>query len=360
MQEFMSLKKVNRIIIFSPLPPPEGGIASWTADYLRYANLVKRNVVHINTSIVGKNITFHENRNVFDEIKRTSQILKQIKSVSKITKEDVVHYNTSCSLFGMIRDYLFFFKHFKKAKVLMQCHCDVSLYINSKFKLWVFKKVAKLCNKILVLNKQSLDFVKSCGIKTKVQYFPNFIDVQATALPANKKNDILNIAFVGHIRKEKGFDILVGCAKKYPQISFHVFGQKPAEFVDPELSNIIFHGVLSKPDLFKQLATIDVLLAPSMAEGFSISLLECLSLGLLVISSPAGASNIVLSNTKNIVTKDFKLESFENAIFNMLKLPKEEIQQCSIDNVNLAKKYDKSIVLRDLFNLYNELYRIQG
>ena len=352
----MNIKIKNKLVLFSPLPPPEGGIASWTLDYLEYCKKNKIPVFHINTSMVGKNLKHHEKRNFFDELKRIKNIKKQIKNFSCYDENTIVHYNTSCSLFGMMRDYFCFFKFFKNSKIVMQCHCDVSLYLKGKMHKWIFRKIANKCRKLLVLNEQSLNFIKKIANNVDVSYFPNFIKNDSMPrLKRIKSEKCLNVAFVGHIRKEKGFDILLECAKVYKNINFHIFGQKPKDFIEPNLDNVHFYGVLKQNELYTHLSMFDALLAPSFAEGFSMSLLECLSIGLYIITSPAGAAKTVLSNTKNIVTENYNVECFIEAFRQLISISNEEFESISASNVKLAETFDINNVLKKLFDIYNNI-----
>ena len=359
MLDYMKKNTANKIILFSPLPPPEGGLSSWTEDYLTFAESKQFDVDLINTSLVGKNSIHHEKRDLFFEFKRILRIRKQINRVKKKNRHFdgniVVHYNTSCSFKGLVRDYYFILKKIKKYKIVMQCHCDVSAYIKTKTHLKIFKKVAKMCKKILVLNPQSQKFVETNVPFINCCYFPNFVKFSSFSKRNNEISCVKNVAYVGHVRKEKGFEILCDCATKLPNLNFHIFGQIPDNFEKPVISNITFYGAVAKGILFENLKKMDVLLAPSFAEGFSISLLECLASGLIIVSSPAGSASIILSNTNNIVTKSYDSNGFLEALEVISSYSKEKIKLTSEKNIILAKKFDIECVLEKLFEMYNEV-----
>lgn len=352
----MNESTINKIVIFSPLPPPEGGISSWTSDYINYALNHHLNVKVINSNLVGKSIAHHEKRFFVSEIKRIIHIKRQIKSNRPYTNNTVIHFNTSCSILGMFRDYFLFFSFFKKCKIVLNCHCDISIYLKSKKHLWIFKKIAKKSSLILLLNERSVRFLENHNIIIPHRYFPNCIDNAKIPHRTKLYNGINDIAFVGHVRKSKGFEIVVECAKKFSEKTFHIFGQIPEDFKNPNLKNLIFYEAIPKNELFKKLTKCDALLMPSLAEGFSISLIECVSIGLFIISSPAGAAPQVLKNTSNIVTSGYMVDDFIKAIEKASTYSNDFLKHVSEQNIELGSKYDTTIIFKNLFDLYEGLF----
>ena len=43
-----------KILLVSPLPPPAGGIASWTQQYIGWSEINNLNVEIVNTAVIGK------------------------------------------------------------------------------------------------------------------------------------------------------------------------------------------------------------------------------------------------------------------------------------------------------------------
>ncbi len=63
-----------KILLISPLPPPAGGIATWTKTYLE-TELAKTNQVDIvNTAVIGSRINRFTTVSVLDEIPRTCEM----------------------------------------------------------------------------------------------------------------------------------------------------------------------------------------------------------------------------------------------------------------------------------------------
>ena len=94
----------KKVILVSPLPPPVGGIASWTESYIKYAknNNIKCHL--INSAVVGERVQTGK-ISYKDEIKRTKKLHDELKWWSKNEKETVIHYNASSFTKGLIRDF---------------------------------------------------------------------------------------------------------------------------------------------------------------------------------------------------------------------------------------------------------------
>src|SRR5574344_514746 len=93
----------NGILLMTVLPPPEGGIATWTNHYLEYCNNNNIKVEVVNMSLVGKrkdNIS-NMRRSFRDEYKRTKNIFIELNKSLNKQNYGVVHYNSSCSKYGI-------------------------------------------------------------------------------------------------------------------------------------------------------------------------------------------------------------------------------------------------------------------
>lgn len=161
------------ILLESPLPPPAGGIATWTEKYLEYCkqNVIK--VTLVNTATIGRRKQGGGRKQFWgDELIRCSQIaLHTIKGLKK--KPEIAHINTSCSKRGIIRDYIILslIKR-KKVRVIVQCHCNIETEMGSgRVENCFLKKLCSKADRVLCLNKSSIRYLHGLGIKN-VELFP--------------------------------------------------------------------------------------------------------------------------------------------------------------------------------------------
>ena len=121
--------------------------------------------------------------------------------------------------------------------------------------------------------------------KGKTFIIHNFIDMKE----AKTEEKSPYIVFVGRLSKEKGVDLLAGCAKLLPQYKFIVAGSGPDEEVLRGIDNLELAGFLNGEELTSLMANAALLLAPSICfENCPLSILESHSLGVPVVTMNSG------------------------------------------------------------------------
>ena len=168
------------ILLASPLPPPIGGMAHWTQQYIIYAKRLSWNVEVVNTSLIGSRASnINRKRSISQEVQRTHLIIKQFRHY--FHKDfDVVHINTPCTKFGIIRD-AFLTMMCKKQNyfTVVECHSNVENELeDSYFAKKAMTIALKNADRVITLNESSRRFVQQLKPieKDKVIIAPNFVD----------------------------------------------------------------------------------------------------------------------------------------------------------------------------------------
>lgn len=289
-----------KILLLSPLPPPAGGIATWTKEYCKYMAETDHSLFLINTAITGKRVAGHKKR-LWDELMRTWKILGQLKKALRGDTYDCIHINTSCTPTGLLRDVACLLMAGGRPAIL-HCHCNVADQIgNSR----VGKKLISLAIRkaacVLVLNEGSRQYLQTLGCM-EAKIVPNFIDAEAVTPNDCIREKIEKILYVGHVRKEKGFFELLEAAASLPEMTFEVVGpvyEKREEVSIP--SNVHLLGMKPKEEVPTFLLDADVFLFPSHSEGFSLALLEAMAAGLPVITTSVGANKDMVEDQGGIL-----------------------------------------------------------
>lgn len=288
-----------RILLVSPLPPPAGGIATWTKAYCEYCGEKGHNVRVVNTAL--RKARRENKKNLLHELVRTVSILYRLWKGLRTEDYDVVHINSSCSLFGMLRDNCCLLLARKK-KTILHCHCNIADQIrNSKFAQKLLCAALKKATTVLVLNENSRAYLAELGYE-KAHIIPNFVD-RAAVVKERKTNDkIEKVIFVGHVQRTKGFFELLEAAKQCNEIIFQVVGPiyERLDHIDIP-SNVCMMGLKTKEEVYALLQEADVFLFPSYSEGFSVALLEAMSAGLPVIATDVGANKDMVENLGGII-----------------------------------------------------------
>lgn len=345
-----------RVLLMSPLPPPAGGIATWTNEYLGSEQAKKNEITLINIAVSGKRKRNANRFNLFEEIKRLFVIIKELRKKLDNSKYDIAHINSSCSKFGLIRELICakMIKR-KKIKIVVQFHCDISYMIRNKGQQFILARLLKNVDKIVLLNTSSFNYIKK-NTKKKENAFiiPNFIqDDIGNNNVTEIREKVKNIIFVGRVCDSKGCRNIIDIAHSFPDINFKLIGKIENNYKKIELpSNVIMTGEIQ--NVFNELIKADIFLFPTYTEGFPCALLEAMAVGLPIITTKVGAIPDMIedkggiycriNNNKDIVDSIKKLENNINIRKNMSNWNIQKVK----------KKYLKSNVLNQLFNIYSD------
>ena len=339
--------KNNKIILVSPLPPPIGGIASWTEAYMRY---VKKNNIDcklVNSAVTGDRVKTGK-INIIQEFKRLLALRDKIKEIIKNEKDVVIHYNASCFTKGLIRDFLVL--RGLNTPIVYQCHCNLGTNINNRLAYFMFKKICGIVKTICVLNSDSLNFAKT--FHNDVRYVPNFIE--KIYYPQKEiKNELVDVCFVGRVSKGKGILELVEVAKQLPNIKFNIVGPMEIENLDISIiPNIKYWGPRPNELVIDILKKMDAYVLPSYSEGFPLGVLEAMSCGLPIIATNVGSIPDMLGNSGGILVEPGSSKQLIRA-FDMLKDRKTR-KDMSLYNIQKVRdEYLINVVMNKFLSIYN-------
>lgn len=346
-----------KILLVSPLPPPAGGIATWTETFIKFAAEKSKDVKLINTAVIGERVNNFLKINIFQEVKRTINILNQVVKENKIGNFDILHLNTSCSKYGIIRDYIIIkiVEKNKNIKIILHCHCDVYYMLKGNISKNIFHKLCKKSDEIFVLNKDSKKYISEKTLK-KADIIPNFIEGKFILNGSKYINkEIKKILYVGHVIKSKGCDDILELACMFKEKKFILAGYLSEEIkAIRKPSNVIFTGEVNKESIIKFMDESDILIFPTHTEGFPNVILESMARGLPIIATNVGAIPDMIEENGGILVNVKEIEAMKNAINSL-----EDVnlrRKMSEWNINKVKSmYDIERVLDHIFSKYDRL-----
>lgn len=302
-------------MLLSPLPPPEGGIATWTCKYQQYCTERDVSLSIVNIAVTGTRGTqINAKKNLFDEWKRTRHILRDFKAAIRKERPRVIHLNTSCSRFGIIRDYLCArIAKKKKIPLVLQCHCHIPTQMHGKMSRFFLKKLVSISCCVLTLNSPSNDYVNTVA-PGKGMVLPNFIEREGIGSVVVRET-VKEILFVGHVQRTKGCFEILEAAKRLPEYHFTLVGPVAQEI---ELlscpPNVSLMGRKTNKEVMDCLLEADIFLFPSYSEGFSVSMLEAMSKGLPIVASDVGANRDMIEDQGGIIVPSQNVDALVDAI----------------------------------------------
>lgn len=296
-----------KLLLVSPkTEQSKGGIAVWTDAFLAHCVHYGIDCDLLNIATIGSRAKQgNAKRDFKDEFVRTKAIFQNLRAMLKENTYDVAHINTSCGIFGLIRDYLTVKKIKKKqasCKRILHFHCDIQTQCKSLISRYFLSKILNVSDDILVLNKRNESFLRDCyGVSCQV--IPNFIDF--SMVRADEKSifpKIKEAIFVGYVRPEKGIRELYELARAFPDITFRLIGEIHNEVMCwQKPDNVMLCGKKNHADILSEMDFADIFVFLSHSEGFSIALLEAMARGLPCIATDVGANKEMLENQGGVI-----------------------------------------------------------
>ena len=345
-----------KVAILAPLPKPAGGIGAWMVRMLEAKLKNGWEVVHVDESAIGKRTTLVSKRRLAEELKRSINIWKDLKSALNDTDVKVVHSCIPSSNFAMMREYICARITKKRGrKFIIHYRCTVSAYTKGKIGYFILKKLTYLADFAMVLNSESKEIVEKYS-KAKAAIIPNFVNSDTVYQKGEKEisDTVKTVLFVGGVFPKKGAYQILDAAKHFPDINFRLIGHVATDFADiPE--NFILVGEKSKNEVDEEMKNADMFVFPSWSEGFSNALVEAMSKGLPCVATNLSANCDMLEDRGGIIVPVKDSDALIDAI-EKIKDDKELRQSMSDFNIDKVNTYytDKA-VLDQYVDVYESL-----
>lgn len=344
----MADKTLIKVLLFSPLPPPRGGMATWTEEYLKYisTSIEDIEVVLVDTSVFSNTIF---NNSIINELIRNCRIIKNTIKLCLSHHFSIAHLNSPCNNWGIIRDFILCkILSMFNINIIFHAHCDISKMTTSKYSKHFLKKCLEKSKLVYVLNDNSFDFINDFRIESKCVVINNFIDINEIMLYRQEvKKKMKKLCFVGHFIESKGSKEFLEISKKMKTYEFNVYGFTSQETMeDLNNKNITFFGNIDRFELFRQLADNDLLLFLSHHEGLPLTILEASCLNIAIISTDVGDISKIIDEECLVSVGDIdgiiaKINRFENYETRM-KIVNNNFKSI-IQNYNVQKIVDSII-----------------
>jgi glycosyltransferase involved in cell wall biosynthesis len=150
---------------------------------------------------------------------------------------------------------------------------------------------------------------KNLIIVPNIVEFPDVSNIEHSAL-----SDKLRIIFLSRIEQKKGLEFLIDALDMvdFPVVldiygagnDAYIMRVKQRASTNRNAASIFFHGPVYGDEKFKVLAHHDVFVLPSYDENFANVVLECMSVGtLVVLTEEVGLADVVVANGKGLLIR---------------------------------------------------------
>lgn len=362
-----------KILLLSPLPPPVGGIASWTQNILAYYEGHEGSnfdIFLLNTAVKGRNITKKDLLSrIFSGIGDSIRIIFNLYSMIKKYNPEVIHVNSSGSL-GLYKDYLIsLLSKFFNISVVFHFHFGKipSLYKSKNWEWKILKKVVSNCSYIIVLDAESAEILNNhLDITTSIVPNPLSKDIQNKITEKSEFNNVedKSIIFVGHITSSKGVYELVESYLLLDDENNLKFIGPYEEDVKNDLINLAgkkanrikFLGVMNKSNVLLEMKRATLLVLPSYTEGFPNVIIEAMAMQCPIVATRVGAVANMLndgcSNPAGLVVEPKNVEALTEALDFMISNP----DQAKIFAHNAYLKVKSEYTLEKVCHQYEKIW----
>lgn len=298
-----------KIIITSPSLDPKqnvSGISSVT-QFIIQAN---KDIGYIHFELGKKD---NERGGIF----RISSIFKCMFLWWKILtrySQAIIHYNFPLSKASILRDPLFIgIAKIRKRKMVIHLHGGnyltaphIPFYLNV-----LLKKVFALPVPFIVLSELEKKIIQERFNCADINVLPNCVDLKDAEDFEREPNmhNTLTIGYLGRIAETKGMDYLLDACiqmkKKGIPFFLKIAGKEEVKdkyipTFQKELGNhFIYEGVVLGETKNKFLKSLDVFILPSFFEGLPMSLIECMSFGVVPITTRVGSIGEIINEGDN-------------------------------------------------------------
>ena len=297
-----------RVLLVSALPPPPGGIASWTQTLLD-RGLPPPFALEVIDTRVYRQSQFTPSRPTPPEIWRNLRILWRIRRALASGRFSVMHLNCGLTLSGVPRN-LASAMMARRAGVPYVAHLHGTFHVPdgrgpaAQLYRRAWRRIFAGAARIIALGQPSHRAIMQLGdfSRQTVALLPNFVDAPAIPpRPPAAGQDSLKIVYTGALIPDKGIYTILEIARRLPGAHFRLIGgssdaaaharllRRIAELgLEPRVQTI---GPIPNREVIMGLAESDVFLFPSQLkfEGFPVSVAEAMAAGLPVVASPVGA-----------------------------------------------------------------------
>lgn len=350
-----------KAILLGQLPPPAGGIASWTKR-MKTAELKNGwKTAVVDERVIGGREIFGENtkKKLTVEAKRCFGIWKNLWKELRDKDAHIVHASIPAGFTGMMREAVCaLLTKARGRKFIIHFRCTLPYMVRDRKTHLMFRVLVSLSDAVIVLNSPSLAFVKERMPGKRAALIPNFVSADEKIKDREYGAKNVTVLYVGGVTREKGCMDILECAAKTPQVAYRLAGAADKEMKDVRLpGNVVLCGELDKDGVQKELRNADVFLFASYfhGEGFSNALAEAMTGGLPCIVSDWAANADMIEGQGGYVAPVHGTEQMAAAVEKLSSNPDLRRKMGQWNQEKVERCYTQKRVTSRYVDLYEEI-----
>ena len=365
----------TRVLLVSPLPPPPGGMETWTQILCERGLPAPFAFELVDTRAFRGHSAARPMLNL-TEVRRNLRILWQIQRALSSGRFSLVHLNYSLTRTGMPRNLASAWIA-KRAKVPYIAHLHGTFKvplddgIAARFYCWAYRTIFDNATQILALGQPSYRAILELGdfAHKTCPLVPNFVDFRTIPERVLDQRDRLRVIFTGALVEAKGVHAIVEVAEHLPNARFQLVGDAP----DESRANLLRHirergvadrvqvlGPVANREIVEMLSESDVFFFPTQFkfEGFPVSVVEAMAVGLPVVASSVGAIPEMIDVPEGGFLADSDdVMGYVEALTRLRDDPDLRRRTGQYNRQKARREYDYEVVIRQLCDIYSRAAR---
>lgn len=237
-----------------------------------------------------------------------------------------------------------------------------------------FRNVAKRATEIIGPSLKVVEFLKRCGVDRHVNVIPNITDltlflpenvdfgkVKAIRQKHNITDKCITMCFVGRLGKEKSIDVLIkylSQMKDKDRFRLFVIGDGPeADNLKNQAlqlgvsDNVYFTGKINHSDIAAYYYASDIYATASVTEMNSISMLEAMASGLMVLQRfDVYNADQIIQGKNGYLFHDF--DEFNTLLENFASMSPQRRRQLREKTAAFSRRYGPKEFIEKVENVY--------
>lgn len=195
------------------------------------------------------------------------------------------------------------------------------------------KAISKNADVVFSYGGKITEIIRSIGVEeSKIFVLPSGVESSFVTDKVNTTGAKVRFLFLGRYERRKGIEEL---NKAIALINSDVIAKVELHFIGPipegkkiNAPNVTYHGeIRDKSQLREKISSCDVLICPSWSEGMPNVILEAMSLGLALVATDVGATNVLVNNQTGWLLKSSNPEEICATLHKVIDSKPTEIDQ---------------------------------
>ncbi len=362
-----------RVLLVSALPPPTGGIQTWTEVLCERGLPAPFEFELVDTRVTRRHQNISPTLNAA-EMKRFLKIVWRIHRSLRSGRFSLMHLNCSLTMTATPRN-LVSALIARKAGVPYVVHLRGTLSIPagngpaSRFYRWAYRTMFEGAAAIIALGQPSYRSILELGdfADKTVPLLPNFVDFRAVRqrAPQAESREAMKVIFTGALVELKGIYTVVEAAALVPGARFQLVGDGPPESREALLRRIRDRGLQERVEVLGPVASkevpamlrdSDAFIFPTWTEGFPNSVAEAMAIGLPVVAAPVGAiPEMIDAGEGGYLAAHDDVEGYAEALSRLRDDPSLRERMGEHNRRKALREYDYDTVVEELCNVYGRI-----